>query len=77
MKWNGYDLRRCSKSAYKAKAIAIKITAYNDEVRTATLVDMAPSWAKAAATDAAAKNGMNMEILLGLVGGEKEKRPGR
>ena len=40
--------------------IAISVTAYSDEVKTATLVDRAPSWAKAAATDAAARKGMNM-----------------
>jgi hypothetical protein len=46
--------------------IAIRITAYNDEVRTATVVDMAPSWAKVAATDAAARNGRNMGDPFGV-----------
>ena len=49
-----------SDSAHRARTIAIRITAYNDEVKTATLVDRAPSWAKAEATDAAARKGRNM-----------------
>ena len=65
----------CSDSAYKARTIAIRVTAYNDDVRTATLVDRAPTWAKAAATAAAARNGMNMGFPFGLIG-DKEKRPG-
>lgn len=47
---DGYARRRCIDSAYSAKAIAIRITAYNDEVRTATLVERTPNWAKAVAT---------------------------
>lgn len=59
----GYG-RCCRDSAYNsAKTMAIKITAYRNEVRMATLVDRAPSWAKAVATDAAVRNGMNIGIL--------------
>lgn len=36
---------------------------------------IAPNWAKAMATVAAAKNGKNIEAPFGLVG-DKEKRPG-
>jgi hypothetical protein len=42
----------------------------------ATLVVRAPNWAKAVATDAAARNGRNIEGPFGLIG-DKEKRPGR
>jgi len=55
----GYALY-CSESAYNASTIAIRIIAYSDEFRMAILAVRAPSWAKAAATDAAARNGMNM-----------------
>ena len=58
-----------------ASAMAIRIIAYSDPVRTATLTVMAPSWAKAAATAAAARNGRNMGVLS-RVGGDKEMRPG-
>lgn len=37
--------------------------------------DIAPNWAKAVATVAAARNGKNMGIPFGFVG-DKEKRPG-
>ena len=71
----GYDLY-CMDSAYSAKTIATKIAAYRDEVSMATLVVRAPNWAKAVATDAAARNGRNIEGPFGLIG-DKEKRPGR
>ena len=45
-------------------------------VRRLILIDMAPRWAKVVATAAAARNGMNMGILSGLVGEEMNKRPG-
>jgi hypothetical protein len=63
---------RCIDSAYKASTIAIRITAYSDEVRTAILTDIAPSWAKVAATDAAARNGMNIGSPFGVGGGQRK-----
>lgn len=70
--WRRYDLC-CSDSAYSiAKTIAIKVTAYRDEVRMATLVVRAPSWAKAAATEAAAKKGRNIGDPFGSVWGQSK-----
>ena len=59
---------------YTASAMAISTMAFRALVRNAILTDMAPTWAKAAATDAAARNGRNIGILS--VGRDKEKRPG-
>jgi hypothetical protein len=43
-------------------------TAFSANVRMLIWTDMAPGWAKAVATAAEARNGMNMGILSGLVG---------
>ena len=72
----GYALY-CRDRAYSARMIAIRVTAYSDEVRTAICVDMAPSFVKAVATDAAARKGRNSGNPFGVMGGDKEKRPGR
>lgn len=58
---------RASESAYRARRIAIRITAYSDDVSTPILTVMAPSWVKAVATDAAARNGMNIGNPFWLV----------
>jgi len=63
----GYARRRCKESAYSARTIATRITAYIDPVSIAIFTDAAPSWAKAAAMAVAARNGMNMGVLSGLV----------
>ena len=42
----------------------------------AIFTDMAPSWAKAVATVAAARKRMNMGDPFGVGGGDKKKRPG-
>jgi len=47
--------------------------AFRASVRTAISTDMAPSWVKAVATAAAARKGMNIRSLSGLVVGGKEK----
>jgi hypothetical protein len=50
--------------------MAISTMAFRALVRNAILTDMAPTWAKAAATAAAARKGMNMGVLSGLVEGK-------
>ena len=62
--------------ANTASAMAIRNIALRALVRIAILTDMAPTWAKAAATAAAARNGMNIEVPFGGMGGDNEKRPG-
>ena len=64
-------------SATAATVVARNATdmALMANVRMAILTDMAPSWAMVAATAAAAKKGMNIGSLSGLVG-EKKKRTG-
>ena len=63
--------------ANTASAIAISTMALMALVRKAILTDMAPTWAKAAATAAAARKGMNMGILSGLWLGTKKSAQGR
>lgn len=57
-----------------ANAMATRIMALRAPVNMAIRTDMAPSWAKAVATAAAARKGMNIGILSGLIG-DKEKAP--
>ena len=76
--------RLCQDSAMAAMATASKATVMvlRASVRTAIWTDIAPSWAKVAATAAAARRGMNIGSLSGLevstayVGWGKKKRPG-
>jgi hypothetical protein len=49
--------------------------AFRANVRTAISTDMEPNCAKAVATAAAARKGMNIESLSRLVVWEKKKRP--
>ena len=62
----GYALRWLQK-ANTASAMAIRVMALSAPVSMAILTDMAPTSAKAAATAVAARNGMNMGVLSGLV----------
>lgn len=70
--------RLCQDSAMAAMTTASKATVMvlRASVRTAIWTDMAPSWAKVAATAAAARKGMNIGSLSGLVVEEMKKRPG-
>lgn len=54
-----------------ANARKIANIACSAMVRKLIFTDMASGWAKAMATDNAARNGMNMGILRGLLGTKK------
>lgn len=58
--------------ANPATAMAISTMALRALVRNAILTDMAPTWAKAAATAAAARNGMNMRSFRGYGWGQRK-----